>query len=306
MSRLGKSLALLLLFACVANAATTNNDDSCDIALLPAATLLLPYFEVDVAAPQSTITPGSRSLPNDANPNFAPTAAAECTLNGGPIPSSILQSVAGALTRGTVAGCGAANIGLVHALATGYATIDVVKSCGFALPNTPGYYDDLLYDNVLTGDYQSINPSQTTGNYAGGNPLVHIRAIPEGGAAGAVVATNLPFTFYDRYTPRAARCAGDGSPPAAARRVQRTLHRRRTDRVRFRVPHLARRGQRRRRRLSRLRRELWEIDEGRGSHPLRRARESDHEPAVPADSMSAEGRFSVMFDATMLTNGCAP
>ncbi|HEX8620161.1 MAG TPA: hypothetical protein VF911_21455 [Thermoanaerobaculia bacterium] len=28
---------------------TTNNNDSCDIALLPAATLLLPYFEVDVA-----------------------------------------------------------------------------------------------------------------------------------------------------------------------------------------------------------------------------------------------------------------
>src|SRR4051812_3393889 len=27
---------------------TTNNDDSCDIAALPAATLLLPYFEVDL------------------------------------------------------------------------------------------------------------------------------------------------------------------------------------------------------------------------------------------------------------------
>ena len=27
---------------------TTNNDDSCDIALLPAATLLIPYFEVDL------------------------------------------------------------------------------------------------------------------------------------------------------------------------------------------------------------------------------------------------------------------
>jgi hypothetical protein len=28
-----------------------NNDDTCDIALLPAATLLLPYFEVDISAP---------------------------------------------------------------------------------------------------------------------------------------------------------------------------------------------------------------------------------------------------------------
>src|SRR4051794_23457915 len=33
---------------------TTNNNDSCDISLLPAATLLLPYFEVDFGAPQTT------------------------------------------------------------------------------------------------------------------------------------------------------------------------------------------------------------------------------------------------------------
>jgi hypothetical protein len=29
---------------------TTNNNDSCDIALLPAATLLFPYFEVDLTS----------------------------------------------------------------------------------------------------------------------------------------------------------------------------------------------------------------------------------------------------------------
>src|SRR5437762_6834291 len=32
-----------------AGPSTTNNDDSCDIGLYPAATLLLPYFEVEVA-----------------------------------------------------------------------------------------------------------------------------------------------------------------------------------------------------------------------------------------------------------------
>src|SRR5258705_2495956 len=32
--------------------ATTNNSDSCDIGVTPAATLLLPYFEVDTAAAQ--------------------------------------------------------------------------------------------------------------------------------------------------------------------------------------------------------------------------------------------------------------
>src|SRR6185436_12652120 len=36
------------------NPATTNNDDSCDIAVQPAATLLLPYFEVDFKSPAST------------------------------------------------------------------------------------------------------------------------------------------------------------------------------------------------------------------------------------------------------------
>src|SRR5690242_11962371 len=34
--------------------ATTRNDDSCDIGTAPAATLLLPYFEVDIAAPVAT------------------------------------------------------------------------------------------------------------------------------------------------------------------------------------------------------------------------------------------------------------
>src|SRR5262245_41973551 len=36
--------------------ATTNNNDSCDLSLTPAATLLLPYFEVDTAAAQGTGT----------------------------------------------------------------------------------------------------------------------------------------------------------------------------------------------------------------------------------------------------------
>jgi hypothetical protein len=58
----------------------------------------------------------------------------------------------------------------------------------------------VLFDNVLIGDYQDVNPNPATGNYAGGNPMVHIRAIPEGGPAGSIPGTNLPYTFYDRYT----------------------------------------------------------------------------------------------------------
>ena len=43
-----KRFLLLLLLAVPLAAATRDNDDSCDIAVLPAATLLLPYFEVDL------------------------------------------------------------------------------------------------------------------------------------------------------------------------------------------------------------------------------------------------------------------
>src|SRR3989442_414770 len=43
--------SLPLLAADKPQPATTNNNDSCDVAVFPAATLLLPYFEVDTAAP---------------------------------------------------------------------------------------------------------------------------------------------------------------------------------------------------------------------------------------------------------------
>src|SRR5438874_12937924 len=46
-------LLLLASFSALGAApATTNNNDSCDIGVYPAATLLLPYFEVDTAAAQ--------------------------------------------------------------------------------------------------------------------------------------------------------------------------------------------------------------------------------------------------------------
>jgi hypothetical protein len=249
---------------------TTNNDDSCDISTAPAATLLLPYFEVDINSqattaqttlftitnvtqiPQiahvtvwtdlsfpvldfnifltgydvqginlydviargfvvnnttgtsidDTISPvGDRSLVNTANPNFGPNVVSDCTILPGPIPTNILTDVRSALTTGRVAACGSAAVGLTHANAIGYVTIDVAATCSVALPIEATYYSgELLFDNTLIGDYQQINPNPATGNYAGGNPLVHIRAVPEGGPAGVAVLTNLPYTFYDRYT----------------------------------------------------------------------------------------------------------
>jgi hypothetical protein len=230
---------------------TLNNDDSCDVIVAPAATLLLPYFEVDlthrhgettlftvtnvtqvpriarvtlwtdwsfpvfsfnvfltgydvqainlydlvargrVAEPgtSSESYEGDRSLENDANPlldvrgcNTLPTL----------IPPAILGDFQSALVTGHSSGCGVDLVGGQHVNAIGYVTIDVVRSCGNELPGeTPYLTTEILYDNVLTGDYQQVNSEQ---NFAQGGPLVHIRAIPEGGAPGALT-TNLPRTF---------------------------------------------------------------------------------------------------------------
>lgn len=251
---------------------TIANDDSCDIAVTPAATLLLPYFEVDFNAPNTegvntiftltntsnvpqiahitiwtdwsypvidfnifltgydvqglslydiigrgevprtgmntAVSPrGPRSL--ETNPNFAAGAATACASLPGPIPGPLLADLRSALTTGLVPSrCGSTRVGGQNENAVGYVTVDVANTCSLTLPTEPEYYsNEILYDNVLIGDYQRINPLSTAGNYAGGNPMVHIRAIPEGGPAGSDVNTgagglpftNLPYTFYDRY-----------------------------------------------------------------------------------------------------------
>jgi hypothetical protein len=280
------SILAVPLFA--ASPTTTSNDDSCDIAVQPAATLLLPYFEVDFKSPQSTAvttlftvtnvsnqpqiahvtlwtdwgypaltfsifltgydvqginlydvfaraiiapgstpgqsgtsitttvpanpTSGSQPASNTSNPRFLSNVTAVCTNLPGVFVPSLLTDLQQIFTTGipvdNALGCpppppgtGAADrLGGVHSNAIGYATIDVVATCSVNTPTQSAYYSGvLLYDNVLTGDYQQIVP-RSDKSYAQGGPLVHIRAIPEGGAAGTAVATNLPYTFYDRYT----------------------------------------------------------------------------------------------------------
>ena len=262
-----------------AGPSTTNNDDSCDISTAPAATLLLPYFEVDFKSPQTTaqttlftvtnvtalpqiahvvvwtdwsfpaldfnifltgydvqainlydlfargvIAPPSGTTSNTTVPTGNPagatplsnatgnpniTSLAGCTALPGALPPSIvadLQSVftTGKSTTGAICSTSTAGGG-VHANAIGYITIDVNANCNTSLVVGDANYftTNILFDNVLIGDYQQVNPNPATGNYAGGNPLVHIRAVPEGGSVGSLAAgpsTNLPYTFYDRYT----------------------------------------------------------------------------------------------------------
>ncbi|HEV8657641.1 MAG TPA: hypothetical protein VGS96_03350 [Thermoanaerobaculia bacterium] len=278
----------VLLFVTPLTAATIKNDDSCDIGTYPAATLLLPYFEVELArqtqstifsitnvspAPQiarvtiwtdwafpvisfnlfltgydvqpinlydvflrgiiggatgtSTSAPNARDstgrstnpnigttpLTNLANPNFLPSVANECARGRlpGVIPASIATDIRALVSTGRSTGVGIScrdangveqQVGGNHGgtVAIGYVTIDVVATCSAYLPTDARYWNEILFDNVLTGDYQQIASDPATGNYAGGNPMVHIRAIPEGGDAGSTAAAALPFTFYDRYT----------------------------------------------------------------------------------------------------------
>ncbi|HEX7832719.1 MAG TPA: hypothetical protein VF787_23905, partial [Thermoanaerobaculia bacterium] len=62
--------------------------------------------------------------------------------------------------------------------------------------------EDILWDNVLLGDYQQVDATQ---DYAEGGPMVHIRAVSEGGMASErrnnPTAYEVTFhrTFYSRF-----------------------------------------------------------------------------------------------------------
>ena len=246
--------------------ATTNNDDSCDISVAPAATLLLPYFDVNLVNGQEddtlwTVTnvsnlpqiahvtvwtdrsypvldfnifltgydvqsismfdvlstgrlsglegtssdtePGDRSADNDANPLLD---ISNCDILAVQIPPVSLAPIVTALTTGLYApaNCTAATrIGnnQPDGHARGYVTVDVAESCGTDFPTDSLYYTtEILFDNVLIDDYQQVDRAN---NFAQGNPMVHIRAIPEGGDVGTTgtpgFVTNFDRTFYSRY-----------------------------------------------------------------------------------------------------------
>jgi len=281
-----------------AGPSTTNNDDSCDIGTAPAATLLLPFFDVDFKSPQGTarttlftitnvsnlpqiahvviwtdwsfpaidfnifltgydvqpinlydifargvIAPmsgtsnttaepanptagsqpacGGAGLPAcpagapvpinlaTTNPNI--TSFANCTNLPGAIPPGLLSDLQSVFTTGfsgnvAIPCASTTKVGGTHTDAIGYITVDVNANCNTSLPNVATYFTtNILFDNVLVGDYENIQPNPAVVNAAGGSPMVHIRAIPEGGGVGSLttppaVPTNLPDTFYDRYT----------------------------------------------------------------------------------------------------------
>lgn len=243
---------------------TVENAASCDLSITPAATLLLPFFDVDIHRPvddasntiftvvntsrlpqiarvtiwtdqgfpaiwfnafltgygvqsvslydvlargvlpqtSNGVAPGTLSAANGANPRLVQLDS--CAGVGGQLDPASLSAVQGMLTSGMRDGS-TCSVGSSHTDAAGYVTVDLVNSCSTVSPLEPGYYSQvLLFDNVLTGDYERIAPEKDTGNFAGGSPLVHIKAVPEGGTA-STYSTDLPYTFYDRFTSLNAR-----------------------------------------------------------------------------------------------------
>ena len=84
-------------------------------------------------------------------------------------------------------------------IARGYITIDAVNECSQIFPATTGYFLDggngiASNANVLWGDWYLID---FPGNYAVGEPLVHIEAMDSVG--NGFWGPNLDYTFYGRY-----------------------------------------------------------------------------------------------------------
>ena len=169
----------------------------------------------------------------------------------GQLPGPITTDVRALLSLGRSTGAGISctgpggeqRVGSNHGsnVAIGYATIDVAATCSVALPVDPGYFTgEILFDNVLIGDYQDVNGNTVAGNYAGGNPMVHIRAVPEGGPAGGqrlrrtCRSPSTIVTRAARQRPPSARSiavsrcrrrlrpAGSAVPPQRSRRSTRS------------------------------------------------------------------------------------
>lgn len=287
-----KTLPILLLLVAMPLAAgtfrtspvTTNNDDTCDIGLYPAATLLLPFFEVDITNPKGdttifTVTNtgpepqaarvtlwtdraypvisfnlyltgydvvkvnlydviargliASEEMGLETSPLGRLSAAdnralREETCNSvvTSLPPQFVERMKSAFTLGRIPQLGSlegcVNGGGAHANAIGYATVDVVAACTASLPIDRNYFThEIRFDNVLMGDYVQVHADN---KFAQASPMVHIRAIGEGGDLGSRKKTRLPRTFYSHLQQSEVNRTADARQPLpsvfAARWIQ--------------------------------------------------------------------------------------
>lgn len=243
-------LSLSLLVAAESRGVVGAND------VAPAATLLFPWFEVDVASPAWTTRTTLIQFHNVSGTavltrvtlwtdlgiptfgfnvyltghdfvavnlsdvfvrGFLPYSGPTVTV-GGPFSTNLpFPSCAGILPASTgfttpaipasvLAHIQASHTGVrspltnkcsarVNAMARGYVTVDTVSACSVSwdvLPDAAGYFGagGIVTDqNVLVGEVYWVDPNPSTGNYAQGQPAVHIEA--DASLAGAL-------TFYGR------------------------------------------------------------------------------------------------------------
>ena len=325
------SALLILFFTWTASGATVNNDESCDIAVAPAATLPLPFFAVNLDDPHGATTAFAvtNAGPEDRIARVTlwtdlafPAMTVDLALDGYGVQSINLYDVIG---RGVLAqSCGERSVpldravlerlqsvflggddgacndvGHEHLHAVGYATIDLVRNCSANSPMTLEYWtSDIAWDNVLIGDSEQID---STNHFAHGSPLVHIRAIPEGGTLAQRLALpqRLPRTFYARFQPATAPGL-DGRQPLpsvfAARWIDGGGSAFRTGLKIWREGTTGREATC----------AMWHDNM---TEFVEIVRFDDAENAFPhwvVTSMRAEGRYSVDLDAAALGNGWTP
>jgi hypothetical protein len=227
----------------------------CTIDEVPAATLLLPYFEVDLDSANGMTTlleiNNAFTTPQVANVviwsdlsvavhnfnvlldgldiasinlrdvlNQPPTVGGGAGCVGDPASGQLTQDIQDALTGRPVTGAGGVCFGVDHGdnIARGYITVDVVDRCTEQIPGDPGYF-------LQGGSGVATNDNALWGNYYYVDPsenllfsetLVHIEA----DASDPETSTPGQYTFYGRYV---GWTAADNREPLATNFAARYL-----------------------------------------------------------------------------------
>ncbi len=198
---------------------------TCDT--VPAATLLLPYFEVDLGQWSSTGITTILFVNNASTSSViaqvslwtdygVPTTAFDITLAGNSVLPLNLRDIFSGLTIAGVdfsartaelipahTGLPSPATGKVSGkhhgdeIARGYVLVNAMNQAGAGFPTEAGYFvsggnGKASNQNVLWGDYMYLDP---TNNFSQGDTLVHIEA----SSTDPLVATNGAYTFYGAF-----------------------------------------------------------------------------------------------------------
>lgn len=213
----------ILLLSVVTSAPSVAEIGTTDTA--PAATLLLPYFEVNLDDPNfgtTTFTVNTFEISGSiVHVTLWTNAAVGTTSFDITLPSTGAETIdlrdifAGQTVAGidfaaqapalrlahtgqaAVKGTSCSGISLGDNVARGYVTVDVMNETGAGFPGEVGYFVNggtgkASNDNVLFGDYSLIDNAN---DFAIADNLVHVEA----SSSDPRVTTDGNYTFYARY-----------------------------------------------------------------------------------------------------------